>query len=580
MRKLAEKLTSRLVTDIELPDWTFVVSAAGDVIETVSGRAAAAKFQGEERDGGKLTDGLPDDVATLIRMNISKALRARSDVTFAFDLHGSGETRAYELRLVVMGRKRLLGMLRDLERFPSTRTAASAASGSTSARLPAGEVLLDGALNDARIRERGLAALVIGFDQLVGATKRFGKPVRRAMLSIAARRIEDCLRRRDRDSEAGAEIARLNRDEFLVVLGGVDGREAASRVADRIRRAFMNPLSHDGYELEGRPAIGIALHPSDGETSEELLKHARVALDEAAIKGDDGFAFYSNTMRFRAAQRLDGKAELKWALENNQLGLRYLPRVDLETGCVAGLEALLRWEHPLRGIVALDEVLPLAEATGLMRPLGEWVLEAACAQAAHWRREIEDLPPVSINLSEAEFTRDGLGALVLNALEASGLPPESLELEIQEATLMRTANAHGILRDLEQIGVGLVVDDFGVGYSSLARLTELPVKAIKIDRSFVDRSEQGDSERSVCSAIIALATSLGLTVIAEGVENAEQIDFLREQGCHALQGFFFTEPLTADLVPGFLDQHLQAVPDGTIVDLDTIRTRFRLYGAI
>ncbi|MBT8090432.1 MAG: bifunctional diguanylate cyclase/phosphodiesterase [Gammaproteobacteria bacterium] len=577
---------SRPASYNDLPDWTFVASGKGALIETVAGAAAGSAFCPDQQAGVDITASLPAEIAKLIKMNIAKALRSRADVAFTFELDGKPDSVHYELRLIVIGRKKVMAILRDLRRFPAAGAEGRASDASTSSRLPGAAALLDAAVDDARLRERGLAVMVVGLEQLVRLTRRMGKPVRRAMFSIAAQRIEDCLRSQRRTGRIGADgdnfadLARLGSEEFLVVLSNVEDRDAAGQVANRIRDAFSNPVAYEGHKFSVEPAIGIALYPVDGDTSDDLLKRARVALDEAAIRSDQGYEFYATTMKFRALQRLDGKTELAWALENDQLGLHYLPRVDLKTGRIGGLEALLRWEHPLRGMVALDEVIPLAEATGLMRPLGEWILESACMQAARWRREIAGMPPISVNLSEGEFTREGLDAVVLKALQASGLPPEGLELEISEETLMRVSDADLILEKLGKIGVGLVVDDFGVAHSSLGRLIRLPVNAIKIDRTFVDKCQFDDTERSVCSAIIALAISMNLTVIAEGVENTGQIDFLRDQGCHALQGFVITEPLRPEDVPDFVSPHLGTASDSNVVDLDTIRTRFRLYEAI
>ena len=586
MRDDETKSGSPLASHDDLPDWIFIASDKGALLETVAGGAAAPGFCPDRQAGADITAGLPADIGRLIKMNIGKALRNRADVAFTIEIDGKPDSRCYELRLIVVGRKKVMGVLRDLHRYPAVVVSAAASDATVSARLPGAAILLDAAVNDARLRERGMAVMVIGLEQLMRLTKRMGKSARRALLAIAAQRIEDCLRSKSRAGHAGsdagssADLARLGSEEFLVVLNGVERRDAARQVANRIRKAFANPAAHEGQEFVIEPAIGIAMFPGDADSSDDLLKRARVALDEAAIRSDQGYEFYSTTMKFRALQRLDGKTELAWALENNQLGLHYLPRVDLKTGLVGGLEALLRWEHPLRGMVALDEVIPLAEATGLMQPLGEWVLESACLQAAKWRREDKRMPPVSVNLSEAEFTRKGIDTVILNALQASGLPPEGLELEISEETLMRAGDADLILEKLGKIGVGLVVDDFGAGHSSLRRLIRLPVNAIKIDRTFVDRCQFDDDERSVCSAIIALAISMKLTVIAEGVENTEQIDFLRDQGCHSLQGFVITEPLRPEDVPEFVAPHLGNPSDSKVIDVGTIRTRFRLYEAV
>ncbi|MGB5346633.1 MAG: EAL domain-containing protein [Woeseia sp.] len=567
------------------PDWTFITSDSAVLVESVSGNTSVPEFCPRREAGIDITADLPGEVARLIKMNIRKVLRSRAEISFQFDVES--EARRYELRLIVAGRALVMGVLRDLQRFPAGNEAQSASNTAVLARISnSAELLLDAAVSEARLRERGLAVMVIGLDQFASLTKRLGKPVRRSLLKTAKQRIEDCLRRHGRHSCHGAEeanpndLTRLDHEEFMVVLQDIDSRDALREVADRIRVAFVSPLEFEEHQLLIEPIVGIAMHPGDGDTGSDLLNHARVALDEATIRNDDGYEFYSSTMRFRAVKRIDEKSELGWAIDNNQLSLRYLPRIDLRTGRITGLEALLRWEHPLRGVVALDEVLPVAEASGLMRPLGEWILESACAQAERWRRDIKGMPPVSINLSESEFSRDGLAAIVLNTLESSGLPAAALELEIGEKSLTRASNAELILEKLRDIGIGLVIDDFGVGYSSLARLARLPIQAIKIDRSFIERCASDSPERAVCAATIAMAKSLGLTVIAEGVENLPQIDFLRREGCDALQGFLVSEPLTAAAVPDFIANNLAIVPDTSVIGIDTLRTRFRAFGAI
>jgi EAL domain-containing protein (putative c-di-GMP-specific phosphodiesterase class I) len=227
--------------------------------------------------------------------------------------------------------------------------------------------------------------------------------------------------------------------------------------------------------------------------------------------------------------------------------------------------------HPLRGSVPLSEVLPLAEATGLIFPIGEWVVRTACEQAAAWYREDGDAPAVSINLSQQEFTRNDLVDLIDQSVTASGLPPSQLEVELTEGMLIRNRQSHAMLRALSKIGVGIVLDDFGQGHSSIAHLTSLPIKAIKIDRSFIDGVMEPGEKQSICSAMIAMARELGILVIAEGVENELQVEFLRERGCDAVQGFLYTEPLPVDRVAGFLDACEQVLDETSIVDLQTIR---------
>ncbi|MGI9261743.1 MAG: EAL domain-containing protein, partial [Woeseiaceae bacterium] len=231
----------------------------------------------------------------------------------------------------------------------------------------------------------------------------------------------------------------------------------------------------------------------------------------------------------------------------------------------------LRWIHPLRGSVPLSEVIPLAEATGLIFPIGEWVIKTACQQAHLWREEDPDWPAVSVNLSQQEFTRSDLGDVIRSALEDAGLPPEKLELELTEGMLMRNRQAEAILKELDDIGVGIVLDDFGQGHSSIAHLTSLPIKAIKIDRSFIDGVREPGTKQSICAAMIAMSRELQITVIAEGVENQLQLEFLKERGCDAVQGFLYTEPLPAADVPKFLVACHEVADETKVIDLDTVR---------
>ena len=365
----------------------------------------------------------------------------------------------------------------------------------------------------------------------------------------------------------------------MLVLADIESREDVATVAGRVREAFTEPVTIEGHQLKITPSIGISLYPLDGENADDLLKNSRVALDEAKVMSVDGREFYSDTMKFRALKRFDVKNELRWAIDKEQLELHYLPRIDLETGHVAGLEALLRWIHPLRGSVPLSEVIPLAEATGLIFPIGEWVLNSACTQASTWREEHEHIPPTSINLSQQEFTRSDLTELIRIALEESRLPPELLELELTEGMLMRNRQAEATLQDLDALGVGVVLDDFGQGHSSIAHLTSMPIKAIKIDRAFIDGVREPGDKQAICAAMIAMSRELGISVIAEGVESELQVEFLKERGCDAVQGFLYTEPLPADDVLPFLTACREVAEETNIVDIETVRYKISVKTA-
>jgi len=568
-----------------VPDTFFVLGEDGMVREYLGGGEKDPLLRPERLARRRLSEVLPRDVAALILRNIRRTLSGRRPCNFEFELGGAGEKQRYEMRLMVQGRDRVMAITRNVSDMALASREGAAAGPDTLTGLPGRTAFLgrlDAMVEDAQRLHRGLAIMSVDLDRFTRINETLGRAVGDAILRVVGSRLERCLRDADavqhpRSGPDGtSELARIGGDEFVVVLRDVDDRETVTQVAGRIRAAFADPVSYQGHQLEVTPSIGIALYPADGNDARTLLESARAALDEARMGGEAGQEFYSDTMRQRALRRLDLKDELRSAIERDQLELRYLPRIDLDTGRVAGLEALLRWQHPVRGAIALRELIPLAEATGLMRPIGKWVLHAACAHAAYWAETWETMPPVSVNLSEQEFCREDLPRIVHGAIEAAGLAPEQLELELTEAMLLRDRQAAIMLQKLKAVGVGIVIDDFGVGHSSLGRLIQYPIKAIKIDRSFVEQCQADKAQRSVCSAIIAMSRELGLAVIAEGVETVEQVDFLRERGCQALQGFFFAEPLRVDDVPAFLAAHLGRTPDGDVIDLATIRSRFAL----
>lgn len=342
-------------------------------------------------------------------------------------------------------------------------------------------------------------------------------------------------------------------------------------VADRVQQAFAEPVTYQQHSLKITPSIGIAQFPLDGSNAEMLLAKAHDALDEAKTHGDDGRAFYSGTMKLRALKRFDEKDELRWAMEQDQLSLHYLPRIDLSSGRLIGLEALLRWIHPLRGSVPLSEIIPLAEATGLMLPIGEWILETACRHAKSWGEDHDEPPVVSVNLSQQEFARDDLPELIAQTLARHELPGERLQLDLTEIMLMRHGRASRVLAELKAIGIRLVIDDFGTGHSSLVRLKSMPIDALKIDRSFVEGIETGGDQRAVCGAIIVMARELGFRVIAEGVETEAQLAFLRAKGCDAAQGFFYTKPLPHAEVTGFLKAWADTASGTSMTALASVR---------
>ena len=563
-----------------LPDAFFIAGKDGLLRQYLGGANDDPVLSPEAIEGQMISDVWPPYVAKVVLQSIKRVLRSRECHAFEIELNQDTEKRCYEVRLLVQGRDKVLMVIRNVTDLPDSGIRASAErSSDTLTGLTTREVFMshfDSVIADARLRERGVAVFCIDIDRFSRINSTLGRAVGDAVLKVTAQRIERCLRSSDKlaridEDTDGSSLTRIGGDEFVLVLANIESREDISTVAGRVQESFVEPVSIEGHKLRVTPSIGISMYPLDGDNADDLLKNARVALDEAKVLSAEGREFYSSTMKYRAQQRLDVKNELRWAIEKEQLELHYLPRIDLVSGDVAGLEALLRWMHPLRGSVPLSEVIPLAEATGLIFPIGEWVLETACQQAAEWYREDNEAPAVSINLSQQEFARDDLVALVASSLENASLPASQIELELTEGMLMRNRQADSTLRELSELGVGIVLDDFGQGHSSIANLTSRPIKAIKIDRAFIDGVREPGEKQAICSAMIAMARELGITVIAEGVESRLQVEFLRERGCDAVQGFLYTEPLSVDNVATFLQACNEVLDETSVIDLGTVR---------
>ncbi|MDJ0941728.1 MAG: EAL domain-containing protein [Woeseiaceae bacterium] len=568
-----------------MPDAFFIVGTDGKFREYLGGANDDFVLQPGTLEGRNVQDVWPAHAARELKQAIRRVIRNRDSHVLKLELENDNGCRAYELRLLVQGRDRVMLIARDLSSGMAVeQSAPPRGTEDTLTGLTAREVFMrqfEEAIADASLRERGVAVLCMDIDRFTRINDTLGRAVGDAVLQVTAKRVSRCLRDYDQlariEDNDMASLTRISGDEFVLLLGDIESREDVATVASRIRDAFAEPVTIEGHQLDVTPSIGIAQYPLDGDSADDLLKNARVALDEAKMTSSVGQEFFSSTMKFRALRRFDVKNELYWAIEKDQLDIHYLPRIDLQTGEVAGLEALLRWIHPLRGSVPLSEVIPLAEATGLIFAIGEWVIRSACQQAKTWLDENESIPPVSVNLSQQEFARDDLHVLIETALKDTGLPAHMLELELTEGLLLRSRQADATIERLNKIGVGIVIDDFGQGLSSVAHLTRMPLKAIKIDRAFVDGVREPGEKQAICAAMIAMSRELGISVIAEGVESQLQVEFLKERGCDAVQGFLFTEPLPPEDVLPFLESCRKVTEQSTVIDLDTVRRQVEIH---
>ncbi|HYD79462.1 MAG TPA: bifunctional diguanylate cyclase/phosphodiesterase, partial [Paucimonas sp.] len=355
----------------------------------------------------------------------------------------------------------------------------------------------------------------------------------------------------------GDTVARWGGDEFVVVLGDVTREEAVANFAQKLLETLSQPMMIEEHELYPAGSIGICLYPRDGDSPSALLKNADTAMYRAKDAGRNNFQFYAHAMNARALDRLKLDGGLRRALLRDEFVLHYQPQMDIRSGEIIGMEALLRWKPPEQPAVYPGDFIPMAEETGLIVQIGEWVLRTACAQLKCWQNAglCGDMK-MAINLSARQFKQHNIVNMVSRVLQETGCDPASLELEITESVVMDNPEAAvATLQHLSDMGVSLAIDDFGTGYSSLSYLKRFPIDALKIDRSFVRDITTDSDDAAIAKAVIALAHSMKLTVIAEGVETAEQLEFLREQECDQMQGYFLSRAVSAEQIEQLLARH-------------------------
>lgn len=405
------------------------------------------------------------------------------------------------------------------------------------------------AVDHARRHNRRLAVLFIDLDRFKNINDTLGHDAGDAVLREIAARLRGCLRESD-------IVARQGGDEFVVLLEDFGTDNDLSGVARKVLYAFSQPFSLSGKEFMLTASVGIGTFPDDGQDMSSLLKAADIAMYRAKESGRNNFQFYSPQMNVHSLERLALEAALKRALERGELRLHYQPKLDLSTGCIAGTEALLRWEHPDNGMIPPLQFIPIAEETGLIAPIGAWVLLEACRQLHAWHSAGWNQLTLAVNLSARQFMQDSLVEEIMAALRYSNMPPQFLELEITESAVMQKPDrAAKVLEELHRIGLSIAIDDFGTGHSSLAYLRRFPVNTLKIDRSFIRDVPFDAEDVEITRAIIALGRSLHLRVVGEGVETAAQRDFLATAGCDEAQGFLIGKPMAPADFERFLQQY-------------------------
>lgn len=539
-----------------------VVSGDGTICDVLN--APDNLFNAEPPAGNRdsIDDLWSKAMADIVRGQLKRTLRSRQVV--CDEIENPADRQVYDFTFVAQGRDRVLMIVRDVsqQRVDLTRIQQLAYNDEVT-NLPNREFLyveLQKITEMQRLRE-GRAAVICfyvhhfddhGLALLAGEEDD--------VLTELAARLTEQLRGYNNPAETDYDrfsiVARTDFRQFAVVLPSISAGEDAEAVVVRLLEALKEPVSVSNRTLMVGVSAGIALFPQDGNDAETLFKSSVTAVEEAKSSNATPYRFHSGTVRMRLLQRQDVAVELQTALERGDFQLNFLPILDTRSRSVPSIEALLRWPETILGSQPTRKIVTIAENTGLIVPIGEWVLREACEQLLAWREAGNDKLRVAVNLSAQEFSRLDLLKRMEAIIHAAGADPSNVELEIKEHLVFRDAMKNYVtLRELKSIGFRIVVDDYGTGACSLAHLSQSPVDAIKIDNSFVTDLETQQSSQAACRAVIALARELDVEVIAEGVETEGQAKFLVEQGCNLLQGFLFSEPLTGDAV---ID-HLEAI---------------------
>lgn len=537
-----------------MPDTFVILSAEGEIVDYLPGKLQNM-LPHPGRDNISLKEFLPRRVAYVWQVSNNAVSRTGKLQRLDFALEGKGEeTYSYEARFVpYIDNKTLVSVSEITERKKAEQQIHRLAYYDGLTGLPNRQYFLEHLarmIKEAQPVDGKIAIVYVDLDNFKRINDTLGHTFGDGVLQAIAKRLKGCIRNtlsESTESHGPPGLARLGGDEFVAAIEGVEDEDVLASVAERIRKRLREPVAFLGHEFVVTPSIGIAMYPQDGEDVEDLLKHADVAMYQAKGAGRDSVRFYSGTMSVRSLARLNLETELRQAVANDDLELHYQPKFELSTGQLSGVEALLRWKNTDGDFIPPDQFITMAEETGLILPIGQWVLNTACQQAHSWQNRFGRDLCIAVNISSQQFYQSDLRKTIMKSLFEAAVNPNLLQLELTESILMRDVNdTIATLDYLKDIGVTIAIDDFGTGYSSLSYLKRFPLDLLKIDRSFVNELTERNDDAAICAAIIAMAHQLGLLVIAEGVETNGQVEFLRSQGCDQVQGYLFGKPVPAE----------------------------------
>ncbi len=547
-----------------IPDAIAVIDEEGKVLEFLN---ASHLFDGVDNQtiSELINSGhrMATDLLYRIRKRVQMSLRADSLQELQFQIAGSD--RHFEARIIKRDESTALAIIRDVtERMKSQHRIRELAYTDTLTGLPNREQFKESlrhSIERADVTGNRLALIYLDLDRFKRINDTFGHAVGDALLCAVAERLTSSIcpgAKEGLDIPEGTEISRLGGDEFTIVVPELISDEQMEALYMLVQSTLIAPFSCEGHQIVISPSIGVALYPEHGTDEHQLLMRADTAMYRAKEEGANNTRVYHESMNARSLELLELESELTHAIQREEFQLYYQPKVDLNQWKVVGLEALLRWKHTERGWISPADFVPIAEETGQIIDIGRWVLNEACRSLKSWRKTPLAGLQVAVNISSLQFTHDDLQKSVMEAVWENSVKPRMLELEITESVLVGNVDATiELLSALKSTGVSVAIDDFGTGYSSLSYLKKFPLDKLKIDRSFIRDLHENPDDAAICAAILAMGRQLGLTVVAEGVENTEQLDFLNKRDCDQVQGFYFGRPMASDELQEHLTETLE-----------------------
>ncbi|VAW58633.1 diguanylate cyclase/phosphodiesterase (GGDEF & EAL domains) with PAS/PAC sensor(s) [hydrothermal vent metagenome] len=537
-----------------IPDQLFHFDTHGKIISYKLGQSSHHYIINERLINQQIKDVFNVEIVDKFLVFIKQVAEQLSAKHFEFVLYFEKKIYYYEVRMMPLKSQEVIALIRDItERKLSEDQIAFLAYHDSLTALPNSRLFkdrLEHAISQAERNNKILAILFLDLDRFKLINDTMGHSAGDELLKITSQRLIEAVRKTDsvaiNASDTSSSIARSGGDEFTILLDDVENVQAIIRIAERIVENVSQAMTLDNQEVHISTSIGIALYPDDGNDADALLKHADSAMYHAKAQGRNNFQFFADSMNESSVELLLLENNLYKAIEQKELCLYYQPQVNALTHKMVGMEALIRWQHPEKGFISPAVFIPVAEETGMIMRIGEWVFREACEQGVRWMKSGYQLQKISVNLSARQLKDAGLPNLIALILEETGMPASKLCIELTEtALILEPEVALARLTKIKELGVSLSLDDFGTGYSSLSYLKRFPIDTLKIDQEFIRDVKVDHEDAALVKAIISMAHGLGMDVIAEGVEVQEQLDFLGSHDCDTIQGYFFSRPLPA-----------------------------------